>query len=586
MEEYNRRIKTSLQLFDRLNCCSGKLKGIFDDVDAALRLVDVEKIRYLIINCLIALHLVQKEKSNTREDSDEENYEVVKSRVFNAAVSMITSHEFKRDEAFVETILSSFPDEKEKSVERSWLPEHFTIALAMRNKISEGDIRIMLSIDPSAVHTLRREAVRSESEISLMVGIAANTSRFRDLETPVLCDEGGRCPLHLVAQYSVSFELLEDILQIDHKMTKLATGEEGPTPLGLLCSRPYSETLNRMFLYLIAVNCTVEVIYDGIIHCMRSHKECTSHDISPGLNGLKILTFITWLLQANRAVKKYNNSRIFHSACIHLRGELGISILSLMLRKDSTALKAINEENLPIHNAAIFSCLDVVKFLLEAYPESISMLGYKARSLLHLAATDQTNDIAVMKAKVQYLCDQCPALIHLNDIDGDTVLHTILKTSDRFNFECVKILCNVDATVVRDKHTPFWIPTIKSSGQLPLHGLIWRSKFREVPEVSDEADCFRLFLRLYPAAAGIKEGSSRSLYDLAVSDNWNSYFIRLLLSADPTINPIRRHNLNFAARRQGMFLAFRALSSDKKPTIWAKMRLKGRDLLEHVISYL
>jgi hypothetical protein len=71
-----------------------------------------------------------------------------------------------------------------------------------------------------------------------------------------------------------------------------------------------------------------------------------------------------------------------------------------------------------------------------------------------------------------------------------------------------------------------------------------------------------------------------------MSDHLSTYFIRLLLSADPAIDPIRRHNLNFAARRQGMFLAFRALSSDVEPTIWTKMRLKGRDLVEHVISYL
>jgi hypothetical protein len=73
---------------------------------------------------------------------------------------------------------------------------------------------------------------------------------------------------------------------------------------------------------------------------------------------------------------------------------------------------------------------------------------------------------------------------------------------------------------------------------------------------------------------------------MAVSNDLSAYFLRLLLSADPTIDPVRRHDLNFAARRQGMFLAFRALSSNVEPLIWSKMRLKGRDLLQHVISYL
>jgi hypothetical protein len=53
---------------------------------------------------------------------------------------------------------------------------------------------------------------------------------------------------------------------------------------------------------------------------------------------------------------------------------------------------------------------------------------------------------------------------------------------------------------------------------------------------------------------------------MAVSKNLNAYFVRLLLAADPAIDPMRRHDLNFEARRQGMSLAFRALSSNKKAT--------------------
>jgi hypothetical protein len=73
---------------------------------------------------------------------------------------------------------------------------------------------------------------------------------------------------------------------------------------------------------------------------------------------------------------------------------------------------------------------------------------------------------------------------------------------------------------------------------------------------------------------------------MAVSKNLSAYFLRLLLAADPTINAVRRHDLHFAARRQGMFLAYRALSSNTEPIIWTKLRLKGRDLLQEVISYL
>jgi hypothetical protein len=64
------------------------------------------------------------------------------------------------------------------------------------------------------------------------------------------------------------------------------------------------------------------------------------------------------------------------------------------------------------------------------------------------------------------------------------------------------------------------------------------------------------------------------------------YFLHLLLIADPTVDPVQRHNLNYAARREGMFLTFRALSPTVEPTIWAKLCFEDRDLLRRVITYL
>jgi hypothetical protein len=149
----------------------------------------------------------------------------------------------------------------------------------------------------------------------------------------------------------------------------------------------------------------------------------------------------------------------------------------------------------------------------------------------------------------------------------------------------VKTLCDIDSTVVRTKCTPPSYCIGDRSGYLPLHTLI-EYKFRKISELSDEGDCFCLLLRLYPAAAGIEDDHLDSAYDKAVSKNLSAYFLRLLLSADPTIDPERRHALNFEARRGGMFLAFSALTSDVEATIWTKICLKGRDLLQHVVSYL
>jgi hypothetical protein len=50
---------------------------------------------------------------------------------------------------------------------------------------------------------------------------------------------------------------------------------------------------------------------------------------------------------------------------------------------------------------------------------------------------------------------------------------------------------------------------------------------------------------------GIKDGHSKSPYDLAVAKYINKYYIRMLLAADATIDPVKRKNLNFEHEEKG-----------------------------------
>jgi len=269
---------------------------------------------------------------------------------------------------------------------------------------------------------------------------------------------------------------------------------------------------------------------------------------------------------------------------------MGIDVLSLFLRKNKEGIKSFDDQGyLPIHYAAEHSCLKMIKFLLEIYPESLTMVisgeentANEGCNLLHQACQNKSN-IADAKAIVEYLCELCPALVHMKSNEGDTPLHLAFRIHGELNTKAVKILCNTDESVVRDKCTP---PDVTSpwSQHLPLHLLIVYKP--PSTEVSNEGDCFRLFLQLYPASAGVKDGYLKTPYDFAVSNSLSVYFIRLLLNCDPSIDPVQRHNLNYAARREGLFLAFRALSTSVEPTIWAKLRHEHRDLLQRVISYL
>jgi ankyrin repeat protein len=98
---------------------------------------------------------------------------------------------------------------------------------------------------------------------------------------------------------------------------------------------------------------------------MMQYKGTSYQDISPGSRGDSTLIFFGKLLNANADAVSEVNCRIFHWACTCLRGELGIALLSLFLRKNSEVIETISDGKLPIHYAAVVSSLDMVNHLLK-----------------------------------------------------------------------------------------------------------------------------------------------------------------------------------------------------------------------------
>jgi hypothetical protein len=585
------RVTAAYQLFDDLNCCSASLNGDLRS-ETALPLLDEDKLRFFILNCVVALHIVE----NQRKKGEIVKVEVVKKKVFAATMSLILDPNRDKNEVILKKILSEFPNKSEISDEQSWLPMHFALSLIDGNKISKKDVEILHSANPLSMHQFSHKAGYTPAHLLCMqkqpdMSLVRHFCRH-DPEAFLLYSKSDKCALHLAAQYSESVVLLQTILQIDPTRTNKLSN--CGTPLGLLCERNPFATFFQMFTCLVEVDNSVTVIYDGAIRCIQS---CTTYErsavedisISRGRGALMILAN---LLNANPDVIKYGAIDVFQCTCVNLRGDLGVAVLSLVLSKDILRVKVVTtlSKLLPIHWASQNSSLNILKLLHKAHPESICTVTGDGLNLLHLAGLHndgrmyrEYDPIKDVKAKVEYLFDGCSALMHMRDNVGDTPLHTTLIHPGRLNIEFVKCLCNLDETVVRDKCTPSDTASPKSQ-QLPLHLLISYKSL--ISGVSDQGDCFRQFLHLYPASAGIKDDHSRSPYDLAVRANLNVYFIRLLLSADPTINPVRRRDLNFAARKEGMFLAFRALSTNHKPTIWSDLRYESQDLLKYVISYL
>jgi ankyrin repeat protein len=482
---------------------------------------------------------------------------------------------------------------------------HFATALG--NKVTEDDIHEVHSADPLSMqrynllkpksNTVRTRitkytpchflCMQRYPSISLVRYLS-----MRDLKAFSICVIGETSAPHLAffvknalqlaAVSSESIELLRILLQIDQSMIKKPESHiSSKSALGYLCERSASQfsTFNGMLECLMTADNSSEVLNEGILSSFHSYGKSDSTDIKA------LLALIESLLEADNDTS-YGNT-IFRSACSLLDGELCIAVLSLLITKynEGAELRVRDVKgHLPVHTAAMRSKLDVVKYLLQADPESANDLITSTHlNLLHCALAS-LGDTATKIAKIQYLCDQYPELLHMRSRQGFTPLHSQIMSGRIFNsFYAIKIMCQADETILRDKCTGTTGDEL--DGMLPLH-LLLRYFMVEETGVSIISDIFRFVLHHYPAAVGVKDGEERNVYDLATEYRVDDYFIRLLLDADRSVEPERRLDLNYKARKEALFLSYRALSTDREPIIWVKLRNESRDLLRHTISYL
>jgi hypothetical protein len=320
MNDFERRIKASYQLFDKLKCCSRDLNGHFNDT--ALAFMEMNKMRYHILNCMASLHVIENE-SDKKEDANE--VELVKREVFTGAISMMRNIRCDSNE---EQTVSAFPDNDDLSNEKIWLPMHIAIALTVGNRISEEKVHVLHAANPLAMHLFSEMDKRGYTPIHLLCMQKRPSMSLvrkmclRDPQAFVLCGHSEESALHLVAQYSESLEVLQSVLQIDHTLT--SKGVDGPydnmeaLPLGLLCGRSDFPSFDEMFLCLIEINSTVQVIHDSIFQCMLCMQQCKDspyQDILPGSRGERILILLGKLLDANADTINYDNSSVLHMAC-------------------------------------------------------------------------------------------------------------------------------------------------------------------------------------------------------------------------------------------------------------------------------
>jgi ankyrin repeat protein len=602
-----------------------------------LKSLNLDEMKKHIINCIASLiHVTEKVKEMNENDKLNEKKKEIdviisKNKVFSAAVAMIGQALVSRSFE-ISNILEAFPN----NLDIDWNPLAWAVSLGLNenNEVKEEDIKRLYLADPFALKRHHHSNIENDRHLTgyspaHMLCMQTKPSlpliKFLMGHNPMAFSE--RCSnknqyladfpihtLHLAAKHSESVELLQILLQLDKSVTKMKAAfsyEVLHTPLEMLCERTESAVVMDMILCLIEVDSSVEVIEGAICSCLSSGSIEQMSSTQPGSIGHYKLTLITMLLNANLEAARCENEDLIHCICQHTRGDLFMSLMSLFLTINEDALQiADTDGNLPIILAAQYHNLAAIEYFLSIYPESVSMENNDGELPIHIAA--QHNTLAVIRRLlniypasatttdsdglnilhsamfrndkdaeiVRFIFTQYPGLIHERNNYGYTPLLLALSCS---SFKGASAICQVNEQVIRDvvidTETSHYTHLFN-----PLHIMIGNSL--EFEPVSELADCFRLLIKLHPEAAGIRNDRGSNPYDYALSQQRSSYMLRLLLRADPTINPNELHKINYAERRQAMFLAFRAIVSSSEVSIWRRLRMENENLLRHVVSFL
>ena len=614
-----------------------------DAVDFDVTLLDEEKMKSVLMDCVAALGVVRKMRIDqelplvlkaggvplTKET------EVVRNDAFAISLSLAATsllHDAARkpkQSASVDILLRAFPgvsnddddddeddnDDDDASHTRDWLPLHWAVlAFSTRAEndaamtLTETDVKVIYTSDPLALQQYHQVSTGDDEDNDV------HDDNMGFTPAQLLCTrEVTNRSMSLIKHFSIcnsdaftmsasyssrgsislyGYSALHAACHLGHPTEELLKHllQLDSSQIRKECHQngyvplghlcASSNCSDRLVVCLLEVDSSAEVVGNGIRGCLKS------------TDSSGVLERVDMLLKSNPEAAKYSdeeNENLLHLAA-HFRvmpPQLCIDIMQRIVAIHKDAVREVDKDGwLPVHTAARFSTVEVMEFLLRLYPKSASVVtSTGSHSLLHLAVNDKVNTNSVMEAKVRFLCSRYPAMIHQRNATGFTPLHD----ANSLYIPAMQILCEVggqgqvSAPIAHPTNVHFGL-----NGWLPLHILIFRQPdpLRD-SLLSKAADCFRLLLRSYPEAAGIEVGvQKRKPYQLAVDKNLPPYYLRLLLRAAPDLNPAELHRLNYAERRMAMFLAFKARTSNIDPPFLARLRFEKMDLVQHVMSFL
>jgi len=189
-----------------------------------------------------------------------------------------------------------------------------------------------------------------------------------------------------------------------------------------------------------------------------------------------------------------------------------------------------------------------------------------------------------------------PDLFYHKDKNGLTAFMGLLMANVTYEYrgwdwDLLIEIITYDPTVVR---TPYICPAslafdngdiayVTMNNSLPLHRLATFSYTAR----NDSIDCLRLVLRLYPDAALARDGRSNLPYDY-IREEYPlvSLVKRLILRANPAADIDRLRELNWEARRVGIFLGYHAVTNNGERSLLCRLRDENEDIFRYLIFML
>ena len=486
-----------------------------------------------ILQCIMALNIMSKANRSASSNI-----------VFKEAVVLVLEGlvvENQVNDCRVIFLLQSITPPRNESKKPSWYPLDWAILLC--DKIGEKVVQDIYDDDPLAlsqshylgkyiktsVHLLCASKFRTSLQQTLLDGfIIRNPNAFT-------MSADGFGALHVLARYSSDFNLFRAVIQLAPSEVK-SKGCGDLSPFNILMENRFMESDEwlAMVQCLLDIDNSPEVVHAAVTGCFRNIKENSTdynrQDEQGNIFRSKAVQFIDKVLNnCPAAVITQNHKSDSILVMILKLGEdltesFIFDIMKVIVLVDKAVIQQLDVNRyLPVHYAAQYAGISCVSFLSEEYPESATFITRGGNNILHCAMFNPSEEV------ITYLCDRYPELNKQYNVKGCIPLHKALTERTCFSLKFIHTICINNPELVKLPMT--------TSKWLPLHLLIQRYRFGLDP-VSAEADLFRLFLRIYPAAANIKNSSNQTPCDLITVYLRDSDFLRLLLRADVTINPL------------------------------------------------